>query len=227
MLFYSCIASDELPTVQRQGLQVPEDESVHLFTTLDAAQKACGDDDMILVVDGSALHGVTIVPDRDEVRAPVVPPDALENVDPHVVPRPVTAGGGYVMRRGESGPEIVLIFRRGVWDLPKGKKDDDETIEECALREVREELGVRALQLVRPLGTTTHGYRRDGTYHVKTTHWFLMETPARSFHPDADEDIEEVAWMTWPRALRTIGYRSLREHMYEVEPLIQETIWET
>ena len=55
---------------------------------------------------------------------------------------------------------MLLIFRRGVWDLPKGKRDAGETIEACALREVREEIGVGELRLARELGTTVHDCAR-------------------------------------------------------------------
>jgi 8-oxo-dGTP pyrophosphatase MutT (NUDIX family) len=51
----------------------------------------------------------------------------------------IKAGGGIVVNEQN---EVLLIYRRGKWDLPKGKLDDGETIEECALREVKEETGL-------------------------------------------------------------------------------------
>ena len=56
----------------------------------------------------------------------------------------ILAGGGVVTN--EHG-DLLMIFRRGKWDLPKGKLDKGETIEACALREVTEETGVQNLTL--------------------------------------------------------------------------------
>lgn len=125
----------------------------------------------------------------------------------------VTAAGGYVVREGAEAPEILMIFRRGVWDLPKGKRDLSESIEACALREVREEVGVKELAIEKPIGTTVHNYERGGVQHVKTTHWFLMRTPENTFTPQREEDIHEIQWMPWPQAIRCVGYASLQEHM--------------
>ena len=44
------------------------------------------------------------------------------------------AAGGYVVRRKDAGLEVLLIHRRGVWDLPKGKCDDGEKARACARR---------------------------------------------------------------------------------------------
>jgi 8-oxo-(d)GTP phosphatase len=136
--------------------------------------------------------------------------------------RPVTAAGGYVIRRSDAGIELLMIFRRGVWDLPKGKLDPGERIEEAALREVREEVGISQLELVRPLGTTEHGYHEKGFYMVKTTHWFEMCTSETDFTPDTGEDIERVAWVPWAEARQCIGFETLRRHMDDVETLLTD-----
>ena len=67
--------------------------------------------------------------------------------------RIIQAGGGLVLNEQN---ELLFIFRRGSWDLPKGKVDLGETIEACALREVEEETGVKNLTLVDFLGITQH-----------------------------------------------------------------------
>jgi len=67
----------------------------------------------------------------------------------------IKAGGGIVTN--ELG-ELLMIFRRGKWDLPKGKLDAGETIEECALREVNEETGVQNLELGKLIAITQHEY---------------------------------------------------------------------
>ncbi len=155
-----------------------------------------------------------------QVQVDAIPPEAIRNLDPYIEPEALVAGGGYVMRPGTDEPEVLLIFRRGVWDLPKGKQDKGETIEACALREVQEEVGIEQLETVLPLGTTVHDFMQRGRYRVKTTYWYLMHTPETHFTPQTEEDIEAVAWVPWMQARRQMGYTTLQAHMAQVEPLV-------
>jgi len=105
------------------------------------------------------------------------------------------AAGGLVLN---SNKELLLIFRRGKWDLPKGKMEETETIEDCAIREVKEETGLQQVEIKQFIGTTTHDYfdtwlKQDVT---KISHWYLMETHATSqLVPQKNEDIEEAKWV--------------------------------
>jgi 8-oxo-dGTP pyrophosphatase MutT (NUDIX family) len=130
----------------------------------------------------------------------------------------VTAAGGLVVRHDGDEPLLLLIFRRGAWDLPKGKLDGGETVAECALREVREEVGIDDLAITSEAGTTLHGYPEDGRYLVKTTHWYFMRTPERDFTPEEREGIEAVAWVPWAEAQRRLGYRTLRDLLASLTP---------
>lgn len=73
----------------------------------------------------------------------------------HALYEPIEAGGGVV--ENEEG-DILMIYRRGKWDLPKGKRDDGEDIAACALREVAEETGLQQLQLGEKICDTFHIY---------------------------------------------------------------------
>jgi 8-oxo-dGTP pyrophosphatase MutT (NUDIX family) len=224
MLFFHCPPPNaDLTRIAADGLLGSGDEPVILHTTLDDARSAA-EDGPILVVNGWALPDPPRAANAHRLKVERVPPAALCNADPYHPPRAVTAGGGYIGCRTDGDVALLLIHRRGVWDLPKGKQDPGETVEDCALREVREEIGIRDLRIVRPLGTTQHGYVRAGTYDVKTTHWFLMQTPERQFAPEAEEDIERVAWARWSVARTHIGYELLRRHMDQCEDAVRAAL---
>lgn len=107
--------------------------------------------------------------------------------------KPVTAAGGLV--ENEKG-EVLLIFRRGKWDLPKGKLDKGETIEQCALREVEEETGLKDIKLVNPLMVTYHTYNDYGKQMLKDSHWFVMKVKGKqNITPQTEEDITEIKWV--------------------------------
>lgn len=105
----------------------------------------------------------------------------------------VQAAGGFVYTEDR---QILLIFRRGKWDLPKGKLDPHEDLAACALREVKEETGLENVQLDKPLTTTYHTYRQYGEYILKESHWYLMRSERQEvFRPQTDEDIEKCEWV--------------------------------
>lgn len=106
--------------------------------------------------------------------------------------KPITAGGGMVFN---SQKEILFIHRKGLWDLPKGKAEKGETIEETALREVEEETGVHYLRITKPLRTTYHVMKRKDKYRLKITYWFEMHTDYDGeLTPQTEEDIAKVEW---------------------------------
>ncbi len=105
----------------------------------------------------------------------------------------IQAGGGLVQNEHK---EILMIFRRGFWDLPKGKLDEGETLEECAVREVKEETGLKTIQLKKLLTVTYHSYNL-GTHHIlKESHWYNMRgNSAEQLVAQTEEDIHEIKWV--------------------------------
>jgi 8-oxo-dGTP pyrophosphatase MutT (NUDIX family) len=104
----------------------------------------------------------------------------------------IEAAGGLV--KNKKG-EILMILRRGKWDLPKGKLDENETIEECAKREVEEETGLQKIEIISPLEITYHTYDQFGKHNLKECHWYEMKaTGDEKLIPQTEEDITQIIW---------------------------------
>lgn len=106
----------------------------------------------------------------------------------------IVAAGGLVYNEQN---ELLLIYRRGKWDLPKGKADAGETPEQTALREVMEETGIQNLSIVKSAGLTYHEYFDIWLQEqvIKKTYWYIMQaTGFQQLIPQTEEDIETIIW---------------------------------
>ncbi len=112
--------------------------------------------------------------------------------------RQIEAAGGVVI----SGDELLFIYRRGKWDLPKGKIDKDETHEDAALREVAEECGISGQKIAKKLPSTFHIYKfpfadNKEEWIFKQTYWFEMHySGSLAGRPQIEEDITAVKWLS-------------------------------
>lgn len=122
----------------------------------------------------------------------------------------IQACGGVVYRIESGRIQVLVIFRRGYWDLPKGKREEGESIAMCAVREVSEEVGIQIPMIVSELGTTLHTYSFEGTHYHKETHWFSMITRSTEFNPQLEEDIELVQWLDLDEAMKRVGFQNLK-----------------
>jgi len=123
----------------------------------------------------------------------------------------VIAGGGKVYN--DSG-EVLFIFRNDKWDLPKGKIEGKETIEATAIREVEEETGVAGLEIIKPLQTTYHIFKRSGRHKIKVTYWFEMQTSfSGKLYPQENEGITKVKWLSPEESLKALdnSYANIRD----------------
>lgn len=106
---------------------------------------------------------------------------------------PIAAGGGVV--QNEKG-QVLMIYRRGRWDLPKGKKDAHEDIAACAMREVSEETGLQHIQLNDKICDTYHIYSQHGEQLLKNTAWYRMSASQKEIlSPQKEENILEAKWI--------------------------------
>ena len=104
----------------------------------------------------------------------------------------IYASGGIVKNKKS---EVLFIFRRGKWDLPKGKADKGESKKQTALREVGEETGVKELVISKFFRTSFHIVRSNKKYYLKETTWYLMNSNYEGdLIPQIDEGIKSVKW---------------------------------
>jgi 8-oxo-dGTP pyrophosphatase MutT (NUDIX family) len=112
----------------------------------------------------------------------------------------VKAAGGLVVKDGM----VLMIYRLGKWDLPKGKLKKEEDPGIGALREVEEECNIK-VELAEELPSTWHSYAYNGNKILKKTNWYIMRCLDDSLmKPQAEEYIEEVRWMTPQQALAVL-----------------------
>lgn len=128
---------------------------------------------------------------------------------------PIDAGGGVV--QNENG-DVLMIYRRGKWDLPKGKRDDGEAIDACALREVSEETGLHKLVLGDKICDTYHIYCQQNQKLLKHTAWYRMKgLAAEQLTPQKEENILEARWIPESSLDQIIykSYEAIREVLKE------------
>jgi len=111
----------------------------------------------------------------------------------------VRAGGGVVVR---PGPEVLLVHRPKYddWTFPKGKAEDGESDEACALREVEEETGLRC-RLEEELPATRY---RDSRGRRKVVRWWRMSVEGGSFK--GNREVDEITWLPPQEAAALLSY---------------------
>ena len=104
----------------------------------------------------------------------------------------ISASGGVVL----NNEKLLMIYRNGFWDLPKGKMEANESESECAVREVIEECGVDSLRAIKFLKYTYHTYIEDDQSILKKTSWYLMSSNSKKkLTPQISEGISKVMWV--------------------------------
>lgn len=141
------------------------------------------------------ISTILLALERDTLPAAIfIHPDTealLETVKKHF--KVLVAAGGLITNQEE---EILLMFRRGKWDLPKGKQDPGENLETAALREVAEETGLHNVELEHKIMETYHYYAAKKEKILKHTYWYKMKfTGTELTVPQIEEDIIDIQWV--------------------------------
>jgi 8-oxo-dGTP pyrophosphatase MutT (NUDIX family) len=152
---------------------------------------------------------------------------ASEAVEAKPSPTPTrreVSAGGVVYRRDGDDVEILLAARRTrrgdlAWGLAKGGIEADESTEDAAVREVREETGIEAA-IEESLGDTRYFYVWDDVRVRKVVHFFLMRAIGGDT-TDRDDEMEDVQWFPLDRALKRAAYRGEREVLARAAKLLR------
>ena len=122
----------------------------------------------------------------------------------------IHAAGGIVSNEND---EVLMIFRLGYWDFPKGKVEAGEDWETAAVREVEEETGLHNIRIIRPYHNTYHTYILHDTPILKITHWYEMKATKQSLTPQTEEDIAQAVW---------VPYNEVADHLKESYPSLRD-----
>jgi 8-oxo-dGTP pyrophosphatase MutT (NUDIX family) len=125
----------------------------------------------------------------------------------------IKAAGGLVTNEGG---DLLFIFRKNKWDLPKGKLEDGEDIEACAVRETEEETGLKGVTMGKPLITSHHTYDESGHHILKETYWYKLSVSGQQdLKPQIEEHITEIRW---------VNPASMQEVLSNTYPLIRDVL---
>jgi len=133
-----------------------------------------------------------------------------------------TSAGGLVLDTKGRAVLIARHDRRGrlVWSLPKGHIEPGESAEQAALREVKEETGVRS-EILAPLGTIDFWFMADKKRIHKTVHHFLMRARSEQLS-DADAEVDAVEWVPLDEVHDRLAHADERQLLAKAEELWDE-----
>ncbi|WP_297547609.1 NUDIX hydrolase [Amycolatopsis sp.] len=132
-----------------------------------------------------------------------------------------TSAGGLVLdAAGENAVLIGRLDRRGklLWSLPKGHIEDGETVEQTAVREVKEETGISA-HVLRPLGTIDYWFVAERHRVHKTVHHFMLAADGGELS-DEDVEVTEVGWVPLTELDTKLAYADERTLVRKARTLL-------
>lgn len=116
-------------------------------------------------------------------------------------------------------PRVLLVHRPTYddWSFPKGKLDPGETIEQAAVREVREETGLDC-RIIRKLAILRYNYRtrNKGVLRPKAVHYFLMK-PVSGVVRVPGEEVDRAEWFDFDEATKKLSYKQDRRLLDELQ----------
>jgi ADP-ribose pyrophosphatase YjhB (NUDIX family) len=135
------------------------------------------------------------------------------------------SSGGVIFRTGAAGIGIALIRKtlkggKPIWCLPKGWVEPGESLEDAAVREVREETGLDG-EILQKIGETSYQFysKEDRARIDKTVHFFLMNYRGGNT-ADHDDEVEAADWFPLEEAETLMAYPTEREIVRKARGLL-------
>ncbi|MCA0384669.1 MAG: NUDIX hydrolase [Firmicutes bacterium] len=132
----------------------------------------------------------------------------------------VYSSGGVVFL----GNGILMLQKiNGDWVLPKGKIEAEEISEETAIREVREEAGIKA-KILTPIGETSYRFKNYwSNNHVieKKVFWYLMKAITTNTHPQREEGFISAKFIHWDNVVQLAKYDDERDILAKALEIIK------
>lgn len=128
--------------------------------------------------------------------------------------------GAIIVRVNEGKPEVLLEYRgrNGFedWSFPKGGMDEDETPEETAKREVKEETGLE-IEIIKVLPTIFYSNEHDGEVRQ---YMFLAKPKSDCIIPETS--LDKVEWTQFDKAVSKLTYRNLKEYFESIKEELED-----
>ncbi len=137
--------------------------------------------------------------------------------------REFSAGGIVFRKKGEAFEVLLIKDAYGRWSWPKGNIDKDEKSQDTALREVKEEVGLKNIRILGKIGRSNYFYRLKGDLIFKTVFFFLLEANEDEKLKVQRSEIEDARWFKPDAAKKCVEYKGAREmlekaiEMYKAE----------
>lgn len=122
------------------------------------------------------------------------------------------SSGGIVVKKTNSGLKVLLIKDGyGHWTWPKGNIEQGETLQDAAIREIGEEVGIKSIKVIDKIDTIRYFYRLKGKLIFKTVYLYLFEAEGDERLQVLKSEIEDAKWLSPEEALERIEYKGARE----------------